>query len=1083
MSRLDDLLFRVRRRWFATVALRTFGVVTAAAAIPALAALLLDWQFSPDGASLIMLAAVAAALSAGAGVLVLVRVERRPDDRRVARFVEERAAALPGVGPLDDSVVSAVDARESGRERAAVAALIVASATRKLEGVTPAQLVTPEDLRRAASVAIAGGTLLLSVIVAGIPSLGRAAETARLRLFPESVTLEVTPGNARLVAGRPLKIRARPATAGKRVARVAPELIVSAGGDRRAVPMKAAGDGFEFDFESVDRTFEYRVTLGSASSRDYTVTALFPPRVTRIDLRYEYPSFSGLSPRDEQDGGDIYAPAGTRVRVRVHTDKRISSGELALGSARIPVRSAGDRSVEADLVLSKDDSYRVRLADHDGITSEGDSEYFIRLMDDRPPDVRILRPSADQAVTPLEEITIEARADDDYGVAALELVYSIAGGREHAVPFSRITGTQIQKVGSHLLAAEELKVKPGDVIAYYARALDIGRGKRATETKSDLFFLEVKPFSEEFVAAQSQGSAGSGDPQLDSLISSQKEIINATWNIERRSQVGRSAADIAAIARAQAELKARAERLAGGGSLGRRFREPEPPAPLRRTGQQRGGSREGAASAIEAMARALEQLGAARTREALPHQMAALNALLQAQAEVRRRQVTQQSAGAGNAGNRSGQDLSALFDKELQRQQRTNYEPRSRVEPREDRQADDALDRVKELARRQEELNRRHRDLEKMSGDERGRELEKLTRDQEELRKEADDLARRAGRQSGMRDAADQMRAAAGDMRRDHAAAAQQSGQRAADRLRRVEQQLRGGSASAMQREAGELRSEAQQIAQEQRRIASEAGRLDKGGGSSGDARRRLADEKDRLAARVDELRRAAQQQARDDPRSEQASSAREAAAELERQRVADRLRESARQMRSGNPTAQGLEGTEQQISRSLDRVVDRLGGGSSAEARRLAQELDRTRQLRDRLDRLEKEMRQAEGKRDGQLAKLRQQYEQELRQARESLGRQEGVPRNGLGTSTPQQHEFSRSAPGTEAFKQDRSNWDTLRKDVDRALEQYDAAVSRRLASRIAEARLSAGGSDQVPEEYRRFIARYYESLSRAKK
>ena len=55
--------------------------------------------------------------------------------------------------------------------------------------------------------------------------------------------------------------------------------------------------------------------------------------------------------------------------------------------------------------------------------------------------------------------------------------------------------------------------------------------------------------------------------------------------------------------------------------------------------------------------------------------MAALNGLLQAQAEVRRRQVSQQANGAGGAGsNRADQDLSALFDKELQRQQRTNYE-------------------------------------------------------------------------------------------------------------------------------------------------------------------------------------------------------------------------------------------------------------------------------------------------------------------------------------------------------------------------------------------------------------------------
>ena len=61
------------------------------------------------------------------------------------------------------------------------------------------------------------------------------------------------------------------------------------------------------------------------------------------------------------------------------------------------------------------------------------------------------------------------------------------------------------------------------------------------------------------------------------------------------------------------------------------------------------------------MARAVEQLEGQRTREAIPHEMAALQGLLRAQAEVRRRQVMQQQAnGASNGGSgRQGQDLSA----------------------------------------------------------------------------------------------------------------------------------------------------------------------------------------------------------------------------------------------------------------------------------------------------------------------------------------------------------------------------------------------------------------------------------------
>ena len=68
-------------------------------------------------------------------------------------------------------------------------------------------------------------------------------------------------------------------------------------------------------------------------------------------------------------------------------------------------------------------------------------------MDDRPPDVRILRPAADQQITPLEEVAIEARAEDDYGIARFELVYAVAGREPKVVPFARSTGSTLAQGG------------------------------------------------------------------------------------------------------------------------------------------------------------------------------------------------------------------------------------------------------------------------------------------------------------------------------------------------------------------------------------------------------------------------------------------------------------------------------------------------------------------------------------------------------------------------------------------------------------------------------------------------------------
>jgi hypothetical protein len=1102
-DQLRRLLDATRRRWRTRVILRGLGRTALAASICLLTGLFVVRVLSPGDALLLLIVAATAAAALAVAGFFIWQIGRRPDDRRLARFIEERAPT--DEQPLDDLLVSAVDATHHDRLSPGFHALVVDAAVRRLESIAPSSIVTFRTLMRGAFEAAAGTGALAFTLVLTSPLMFRATEAAWIAFFPRFIHVEVLPGDVRLAAGQTLTIRASVRAGGQVLRRFTPGLTVVAGGEARTVPMASDGEGYRFQFESIDRTFRYRVTAGSARSHEYTVTALFAPRVKRIDLRYEYPAFTKQSPREEPDGGDIYAPSGTKVRVRIQTDKPIATGELRLAGGSLGLIRTTDRVLEGDLVLSKDDSYRVGLIDEDGLRSPGETEYFIRVMEDRPPDVRIIRPAGDQQITPLEEVAIVARADDDHGIARFELVYAVAGREPKVVQFPQGSGDGPARQGSYVIAAEDLRVQPGDVISYYARARDIGRGKRPTETKSDMFFLEVRPFSEEFVSAQSQGMGAMSADQIESLVSAQKEIISATWNIERRaaSGAGRSPADIAAIAGAQAELKIRAEQIATRNNRGRgMFRWPQQIGPSRSVRGGRPGL-DPVNAAISAMGRALDQLNGQRPGDALAHEMAALQGLLQAQAEIRRREVARQSGAAAGGLGRQGQDLSALFDKELQRQQRTNYETRSQMEDRPDRESESAVDRIRELARRQEELGRRQRELatSKQTAEERKRQLETLTREQNALRAQADEIARQAGNDD-IRGASDRMRSAAGELERQDPAAAADRAEQAASALRRLEQQMRGDSPEARQRAAGELSMEAQQIADEQRRIASEAGRLEKGTGpADADAWRRLAGEKDKLAERVDQLQRSAEGLAAAQKQGAQATEAGRTAAAahaLQQQRIAERMRDAAKGMRAESDTRpaggrasrptplRGAAGTEQQIARDLNQVVDQLGGTERAED--LSRELDQAQALRERLDTLERQIRDADAKEkpgspSADLQRLRDQYAKEVRQARDALSRLErSAPGSGLGGITPETHEWSVTDQGTEAFKQDFSHWQSLRKDVDSALERYEASIVARASRKSLQDRLSGGGSDRVPDAYRRLIARYYESLARKK-
>ncbi len=116
-------------------------------------------------------------------------------------------------------------------------------------------------------------------------------------------------------------------------------------------------------------------------------------------------------------------------------------------------------------------------------------------------------------------------------------------------------------------------------------------------------------------------------------------------------------------------------------------------------------------------------------------------------------------------------------------------------------------------------------------------------------------------------------------------------------------------------------------------------------------------------------------------------------------------------------------------------------------------------------------------------MQRLREEYAQAARRTREELSRLErGAPGSGAAASRPKSHEWSVTDQGTEAFKQDFSQWESLRKDVESALERYEGAIVARPRRKQPGGSPERGGSERVPDAYRKLIARYYESLARKK-
>ena len=103
------------------------------------------------------------------------------------------------------------------------------------------------------------------------------------------------------------------------------------------------------------------------------------------------------------------------------------------------------------------------------------------------------------------------KAEDDYAVKNLQLVYSVNGGAEKTIHAVRRRASRAAEVtAGHTFYLEELGVQAGDSVSYYARASDNDAVDGAKQATSDIYFLRIRPFGKDFKPAASMAGGGGG---------------------------------------------------------------------------------------------------------------------------------------------------------------------------------------------------------------------------------------------------------------------------------------------------------------------------------------------------------------------------------------------------------------------------------------------------------------------------------------------------------------------------------------------------------------------------------------------
>ena len=985
---LMAVIRRVRARWRVKVGLRGLVMLTLAGfAAFAMSVWGMDYFLYSERAVQIFRWLTYVALVALAVRLLVVPLAQRVSKRQVALYVEEHEPTLKA------SVLSAVELGP-----------VQQGSPRDTERVSPElqRRVLEEAIERCQSSGFATGIergplRRFSAALLGVAGAGMAAVLISPAFLQHGAMLLFAPWRA-AAADNPYQLRVGPGNL--TVARGSDQLITAAvlgfDPDRVEValrPLDASGNaqgdwqqwpmnrlGVEGEASDELMIGDARVThdfiaLNLRSDTDYYVDASGVrspiyrirvkdlPYVEQIDLQYRFPEYSGLSDQTVEDGGDIAVLEGTEVLFSVLPIFAVPEGRLLIEGEEPIGLSPGSGRMTAAFTVSGNTYYRVELMDEDGRWHRASAEYMITALEDQPPIVRFASPGRDIQVTLVDEVFAQVEAEDDYGVSRLGIRYAINGGEETAINLLDSRSSMKKVNAGHTLFLEEMELTIGDSISYYAEAWDRSRSKPVI---SDIYFLEIRPFDRNYRRAEQGGGGGmGGGGGFDNTLSvQQKMIISATFRLVRDAEeysAREMSEHVTTVALMQGRLRDQVGSLITRmGNRGQSLLGDEEFSRIIEFLQQ----------ASTEMAAAKRELEAERLDDAMTVEKQALASLQRAESAFRDLTVSfQQGGGGGGGGNQQlSEDLADLFELELDKL-RNQYETVQRGAAEQTQaEIDELMQKLRELARRQQRENERQNRLRgrQQQGGGGGGGQQQLIDETEELARRLERLAREQQRSElrqttqALREAVEQMkRSQAGSSGSQSSAGAQ--GIAALDKLRDARRLLDRDRRQQLGRDMDELEQRAQRVSDMQGRIEEQV--EDLAGQEGEDGRRRsdltaqerselierIMERKDRLTDEVAGLEAQLNRMMRS-ARDEQPEAARklQASAEVIRD---EQLKEKIRYSKGvlAGRDAEFARLFEGQIRRDIDEVMERIAeaqasvgeGGGDRQDRMLEQARD----------------------------------------------------------------------------------------------------------------------------------------------
>ncbi len=830
---------------------------------------------------------------------------------------------------------------------------------------------------------------------------------------PPVAEISVTPGDAEVERDTRLVVEAR--FEGK-VLPAGADIVMTPleeGAVETRIPMRGTVEESVFGglITKVEKDAEYRVEFKGGQSETFKITTYEHPRMEEADATITPPEYAKQEPKEIKNVQKFSVLEGSKVDFRIKINKPVVAAELfGEDETVIPLTPSADDPTVLEGKMQPGDSqkYRVHLVDAADRANKRPPWLTVNVKKNLPPKIDLTFPKRDVAVSALQELPLEAKVWDDLGVtrSGATLVFD---GKEKDVLLSEeeLKGGKKHDLET-LLSMEDYKAEPRQLVAYYFWAEDQGPSGETRRSMSDMFFAEVRHFEDIFREGQSAGGQGQGEGgESEKLLKLQKDVINATWKLVRDTAGGKTFDQ----AGSDVDVVKQSEEVAIGKVQESLERVED--AEIREFFQKAAESMEQAVGELEGV------LNTKDTKElttALATERAAYEWLIKAQS--REHQVTRAQNSQGSGQQAQEKQLMQLElkqeDQRYEEQREATEEAMMDPQQQENLQV---LNRLKELARRQEAIAEKIKELENLleeakteaEKDELRRQLKRLQEEQEQLLRDLDDLMERmdepdnrpnmAQEREELEQTRENVRETAEQLEQEQLADAANSATRAQRDLEQTRDEFRERTANQFEDDLRSMRDRARELASNQETLSGKMDERNETGDpfdretgplANLELGREMQEQMDLLDGLLKDMQRVSEEADVAEPLL--STKLYEAVRRAQTQRVEENLAEARDYVKFG--AKDRAQEADAQASRGIDQLKEDVERAAEAV---LGSETDALRMAQSELDDLirqveEKEMKNGQAGQEGQAGETKP---MELADARDSKGQSPGQQGN----------------------------------------------------------------------------------------